>query len=207
MPDTASPIDLPLPREHLAALLFDLDGTLIDTRAINRIALAAVFRPFGLELATLPRPPEGTAFIDWVAHLVDNGSLPADVDTAALWRHCEREVIERATQAPAIGPVVALARWAGAWAPAVPTAVATGSSRVVAESLLAASGLDDLFGVLVTRDEVSRGKPAPDLFLAAAEQLGVPPSGCVVVEDTDIGLSSARSAGMATLDVRPFRET
>ncbi|MEV4872808.1 HAD-IA family hydrolase [Streptomyces syringium] len=69
---------------------------------------------------------------------------------------------------------------------------------------LSATGLEGLFDVVVTREDVARGKPAPDLFTEAARRLGVRPARCLVVEDADEGLAAARAAGMDAVDVRPF---
>jgi HAD superfamily hydrolase (TIGR01509 family) len=81
-------------------------------------------------------------------------------------------------------------------------AIASGGARHVIEHTLQHVGLRDAFGVVVTRDDVARGKPAPDIFLRAASQLRVPPNRCVVYEDSDEGIRAARAAGMAVIDVR-----
>ena len=84
----------------------------------------------------------------------------------------------------------------------VPIAVASsGMGRVVTKTLTAV-GLLPLFDVIVTADDVTHGKPAPDLFLLAAERLGVAPADCIVYEDGDPGLEAARRAGMRAVDVR-----
>src|SRR5439155_19797067 len=83
----------------------------------------------------------------------------------------------------------------------VRVAIASSSPRERLDATLRAAGLDDLFEVTVAGDEVEHGKPAPDLFLAAAERLGVPPGECVAVEDSPSGVESALAAGMKVVAV------
>ncbi|MEU9363046.1 HAD family phosphatase [Streptomyces sp. NPDC048301] len=78
----------------------------------------------------------------------------------------------------------------------VPMAVASGSSGAAIEATLAVTGLRDYLPVLVSAEEVAHGKPAPDVFLEAARQLGVAPDSCVVLEDAVPGVRAARAAGM-----------
>ena len=65
-------------------------------------------------------------------------------------------------------------------------------------------GVDDWFEAIVGADDVVHGKPAPDVFLKAAEMIGVPPEACLVYEDGDLGIEAARRAGMEVIDVRPW---
>ncbi|MEF2072537.1 HAD family hydrolase [Consotaella aegiceratis] len=83
----------------------------------------------------------------------------------------------------------------------IPTAVATSSSRRTAESHLARSGLRNRLATLVTRDDVERGKPYPDLFLTAARMLNILPTACLAVEDSVAGIRAAHSAGMMVVMV------
>lgn len=84
----------------------------------------------------------------------------------------------------------------------VPLAVASGSPTEAIERTLDVLAIRDAFQLLISSEQVSRGKPKPDVFLAAAEQLGVPPETCVVFEDSLIGAQAARAAGMRCI-VRP----
>jgi beta-phosphoglucomutase-like phosphatase (HAD superfamily) len=83
----------------------------------------------------------------------------------------------------------------------VPLALGTSSQRERLEHTLAAADLDGLFAVTVAGDEVTRGKPAPDGYLAAARLLGVDPCDCVAVEDSQAGIDAAKNAGMPVLAV------
>lgn len=83
----------------------------------------------------------------------------------------------------------------------VPMAVASGSSREAIDAVLAGTGLDALLGVVVSAEEVAHGKPAPDVFLEAARRLGADPADCVVVEDAAPGAEAALAAGMECLAI------
>ena len=83
-------------------------------------------------------------------------------------------------------------------------AVASGGIRRLVDKTLAALQLHDSFQAVCTAEDVRRGKPEPDLFLFAAERIGVPPEDCVVFEDSDLGLEAARRAGMQAVDIRPW---
>jgi HAD superfamily hydrolase (TIGR01509 family) len=83
----------------------------------------------------------------------------------------------------------------------VPIAIATGSRRERLDATLRAAGLRELFDVTVAQDEVPQAKPAPDLFLRAAELLGVSPAECVAVEDSPTGVEAALAAGMRVVAV------
>ena len=77
-----------------------------------------------------------------------------------------------------------------------PLGLASSSNREVIDLVLAEAGLDERFGVSVSSEEVARGKPAPDVYLETARRLGVPPAGCVAIEDSENGIRSANAAGM-----------
>ena len=107
------------------------------------------------------------------------------------WRRCETEPLR---------PGVA-ERLAEAHALELPAAVASSSSAEWVEPWLERHGLRSQFRAVCTRDDVARVKPAPDLFLLAAERLGVPPPACVVFDDTPNGVAAAHAAGMWAIAV------
>lgn len=95
-----------------------------------------------------------------------------------------------------IGPVIELAR---AHLGKIPMAVASGSERSVVVRELEHLGLTEWFPVVVTASDVARGKPHPDLFLKAAQDLGVAPERCLVFEDGHNGIRAATAAGMPSV--------
>jgi beta-phosphoglucomutase-like phosphatase (HAD superfamily) len=85
-----------------------------------------------------------------------------------------------------------------------PMAVASGGSHRVIEQVLDHLGIRALFTAVVTSEDVTRQKPAPDIFLEAARRIGVAPAHCRAYEDTDLGLQAIRAAGIEAVDVRQF---
>ncbi|MFG2378198.1 HAD-IA family hydrolase [Streptomyces sp. NPDC048504] len=177
----------------LQAVLFDMDGTLVDT---ERLWWEAVEQVAGRTLTdadqpeVLGRPVEHTA--DWLARAT--GGSAADL-AAALHREFAARVRTGTVPRPgALDLLDALAR------DGVPTALVTASPRAVADTVLDALGASR-FAVSVTADDTGRTKPAPDPYLAACRALGVDPAACVAVEDTQTGVSSAEAAGCAVLAV------
>lgn len=177
----------------LQAVLFDMDGTLVDT---ERLWWEAVEQVAGRPLTeadqpeVLGRPVEYTA--GWLAATA--GAPAADI-AAELHREFAARVRTGIVPRPgALDLLDALAR------DGVPTALVTASPRAVADTVLEALGASR-FAASVTADDTGHTKPAPDPYLAACRALGVDPAACVAVEDTQTGVSSAEAAGCAVLAV------
>ncbi|MEU3401109.1 HAD-IA family hydrolase [Streptomyces filamentosus] len=189
----------------LQAVLFDMDGTLVDTEglwweAVERVAgrpLTEADRP-----DVLGRPVEHTAA--WLASAHPGGGPDAtggpSADGLAAALHREFADRVRAGVVPRPGALALLAALAR---DGVPTALVTASPRAVADTVLRA--LEALgapeFAVAVTADDTVRTKPEPEPYLAACRALGVDPARCVAVEDTPTGVASAEAAGCAVLAV------
>ncbi|MFI5556786.1 HAD-IA family hydrolase [Streptomyces sp. NPDC051738] len=181
-------------RLPLQAVLFDMDGTLVDTErlwweAVELVAGRALTEAD--EADVLGRPVEHTAA--WLA-----AATGAQADVLADELHREFTDRVRAGIVPrpgALDLLDALAR------EGVPTALVTASPRAVADTVLAALGGASRFAVSVTADDTEHTKPAPDPYLAACRVLGVDPSRCVAVEDTETGVASAEAAGCTVLAV------
>lgn len=180
------------------ALIFDCDGTLVDTMPAHYVAWRATLDPLGI-----PFPEDrfyalgGMPTRDIVALLAAEASVDVDVD--AVTRAKEVQTGLHLHDVGPVEPVVAIAR---AHRGVLPMAVATGSIRATADRELRAIGVRDWFDVLVAAEDVVSPKPAPDTYLLAAERLGVPAGLCRAFEDTDLGCESARRAGMDVVDIR-----
>ena len=182
----------------IRAVVFDMDGVLVDSEE----RWDAVRRQLVLD-AGLPYPDEATRKMqgmsapEWEAYLHDELGLagaPAEIGRRVVAQ------IEASYHAdlPLIDGVDAAVH---ALAARYPLAVASSSNRELIELALELAGLADLFGAIVSSEEVERGKPAPDVYLEAASRLGVAPEACAAVEDSSNGLRSARAAGMRVVAV------
>lgn len=179
------------------AVLFDLDGVLVDSEPIQLAVFRECLAEAGLELGAeeLERRVVGEGAT--VAALLAEAGLgerAAAVDAAVL----ERLLPRLATVRPLPGAAGAVAR---ARAAGHTVALVSSSRRAAVEAKLERCGLAGAFDAIVAREDAARLKPAPDPYLRAAELLGVEPARCAVIEDADKGLLAARAAGMTVVAV------
>ena len=192
-------IQLDLPPGDFAGYIFDCDGTLIDSMPVHYRAWDAAMRLHGLR-----EPLSEELFYSLggvptrrVAEIIaSHYGLTADPD--AVFHEKEELFIRLLAEVELIDPVVEFARAA---AKTHPVAVASGGPRMVVQRSLELAGLAALFPIVVTADDVVHGKPAPDMFLLAAQRMGVPPGRCLVFEDAEPGHRAAAAAGMQSVHV------
>lgn len=184
--------------ERYAGLIFDMDGTILDTEPTHRQAWRDVLSRYDMHfdeqvVVALNGSPTwriAQAIIEGNQATLDPHQL-AQEKTAAV----KAILLDTVRPLPLIDVVKA-------WHGRRPLSVGTGSERAIAEALLNHLGLRHYFTAVVAADDVQHHKPAPDTFLLCAERMGVPAPQCVVFEDADFGLQAARSAGMDVVDVR-----
>jgi beta-phosphoglucomutase-like phosphatase (HAD superfamily) len=187
-----------LAHEAYAGLIFDCDGTLVDTAPIHYLAVSEAMRSLGHVMES-----------EW--YFERTGLTPA-----ALFREFEEQkgvTIDTAEISRRYGPIflanldkakeiAAVAEVARANFGKVPMAVASNGHLTNVKATLRATGLLELFDCIVSADDVAHGKPEPDVYVEAARRIKVSPADCIVFEDTDEGLEAAHRAGMRTRDVR-----
>lgn len=190
----------PLSREY-GGYIFDCDGTLADSMVVHHKAWLSALSEHGARFD-----------FHWELFMSRAGmSLPKTVEelNAQFGLAMNPQAVTNSQRAayevflPSVQPITDVVELARRVAPTRPVSVASGGERKVVQRTLELLGIDGIFPIVVTAEDVKRGKPAPDMFLLAAERMGVAPADCVVFEDSVLGLRAAESAGMASVLVRP----
>jgi HAD superfamily hydrolase (TIGR01509 family) len=179
-------------------VVFDFDGVLADSEGISWQAWEETLDPYGLRVTEQDIAAcTGTTSRDTYAHFVARGKLPPyqEILAAVDERRRSRYPTDLLPFADAVNAAQALAMVG------VPLAVASSSSRYNLDAKMDVLGLGRYFEVTVAGDEVSNGKPAPDLYQAAVERLGIDAATSVAVEDTTVGADAAAAAGLRTVIV------
>jgi len=187
-------------RERPHAVIFDMDGLMLDTEPLAARAWTVAAQAIGIHFddAVTPRLI-GRNFPDCRALIGAHHGETYPVDELMRAWHGAYDAIV-ATDGVALKPgLLPLLSWLEA--EAIPKAVATSTRRSRAEAKLLHAGLAARFAALVGGDEVAHGKPAPDIFLEAAARLGMATTACLVLEDSEPGVRAAIAAGMATIMV------
>ena len=179
-------------------LIFDCDGTLVDSMPLHWRAWDTVCQRHGIEFSEERHyAMGGIPSRKILAMLKEEQGL--DFDPLEVSREKEAAYLPLMPEVGLIEPVVAIAREHRG---RIPMAVATGGRTQFIRPLLERLDIADWFSALVTSDDVANPKPAPDTYLKAAALLGVPAEECRAFEDTDLGMDSIRAAGMEAVDVR-----
>lgn len=192
-----SPTSAPLPGRLPAAVLWDMDGTVVDTEPLWAVAEAEVAARHGLvwdharsaELVGMPLTTYGRLLVELgvqasVEAVVDDlvAAVRGGIEAGAQWQPGVRELMTALV------------------AQGVPGALVTMSYLSLARPV-AAQAPTGTFRVLVTGERVTHGKPHPEAYLRAAEELGVPIGSCVAIEDSPVGVAAAMAAGARTIGV------
>ncbi len=192
--------------QPVRALIFDMDGLLVDSEGLASDAMDRLLDEYQLD-----RDPEvhgkllGRRLVEALAIVREGYGMDVDVEILiARYSDLRTEALRDSVKAmPGAHDIIARARLAG-----LPIALATSGMRIHADISLGETGLAGSFDSETTGDEVTRGKPAPDLFLMAADRLGIEPANLVVLEDSPLGIEAAKAAGMRAIAVlgHPDRE-
>jgi HAD superfamily hydrolase (TIGR01509 family) len=182
----------------IEAVVFDLDGVLLDSEQVwDEVREQLVKERGGRWHERAQTEMMGMSSSEWSRYMHNELGVPDPPEeiSADVVRRLEEVYRKRL---PLIdGAIEAVERLAARW----PLGLASSSNREVIDLVLDLSGLARFFRVTVSSEEVSRGKPAPDVYLEAARSLGVPPERCAAVEDSHNGIRSAKAAGMRVIAI------
>ena len=192
-------MSLQLPEGKFDAYIFDCDGTLADTMPLHYRAWRTALREHNAEFPEALFYELGGVPTEKIIEILNerHGCAMDPVETA---REKERLYLQMIPEILPREPVVAIMNECYG---SRPMAVASGGHRAIVTKTLDALGITHKFNVIVGAEDYVNGKPAPDPFLEAARRLGVEPSKCLVFEDTQTGVQSAKAAGMQWVLVPP----
>ena len=194
----------PLPHRY-RAVVFDMDGLLLDTEILWHRAEVELFRRHGGEFSWEDKMAViGTSFAFTAHYFAERLVRPLIEGEALVHEMIEimhAELQEDVEGRP--GAVELVRRLTGR----TRLGLASNSPRLLVDTALRTAGLTDAFEVIVTSDDVERAKPAPDLYLLACERLGVAPSDALALEDSPSGVAAAKAAGLTCIAVPQFAET
>lgn len=188
------------PKRTYQGLIFDCDGTLVDSMPLHFVAWRATMSRYGIDFSEDRFYSLAGVPTDRIIHmLAEEQSVQVEASKVAVEK--EEAFLERLHLLRGIPPVLNVAeKHRGR----LPIAVASGGYRDVICRQLRQVGCEDWFDAIVAAEDTKHHKPAPDVFLEAAKRLHVAPEECLVYEDSDLGIQAAEAARMDWIDIRTF---
>ena len=181
------------------AVLFDLDGTLVDSMTMWKDIDVEYLNQYNISVpATLQKDIEGLTMEQTAHYFKNTFNIPDSIENImSVWN---RMAYDKYTNEVPMKPFARefLHRLKECH---IPCAIATSNSRILTEAILKSHQIEDYFQALVTGDDVTHGKPAPDVYLKAASSLGIAPEDCLVFEDIPFGIMAGKRAGMTVYAV------
>ncbi|MDE6388834.1 MAG: HAD family phosphatase [Lachnospiraceae bacterium] len=178
----------------IEAVIFDLDGSMVDSMWMWRTIDIEYLGRFGITLPeNLQACIEGMSFSETAVYFKERFNLPDDLDTIkAEWNRMAWD--KYAYEVPVKDGVIELLQYCKK--NGIKAGIATSNSRELVENVVKMRQMEQYFGCIMTGCDVAKGKPAPDIYLAVAERLDVNPENCLVFEDIIPGILSGKAAGM-----------
>jgi HAD superfamily hydrolase (TIGR01509 family) len=183
----------------IEAVVFDMDGVLIDSEPVwERVRRGFVADHGGSWAADAQDRLMGMSTAEWSAYLAADFGIDGLTPQQVAAQVVAAMAAEYSRHLPLLpGAVDAVRSLAGRW----PLGVASSSPRSLIQTVLATAELESAFATVVSSEEVPQGKPAPDVYLAAAERLSAAPTACAAVEDSSNGLRAAAAAGLTVIAI------
>jgi HAD superfamily hydrolase (TIGR01509 family) len=193
------------PPHRYRAVVFDMDGLLLDTEVVWQAAEEQLFAAHGAvftredKMAVIGTSFDLTAryFAERLGQPPERGPALVEEMVLSMYEALQVDVAGRP------GALELVARLRGR----LPLALASNSPRRLVDAALATARLTDVFDVIVTSDDVAHSKPAPDIYLLVCQRLGVEPEHVLALEDSSAGVAAAKAAGLACIAVPQFAET
>jgi HAD superfamily hydrolase (TIGR01509 family) len=180
------------PEKLYKGYIFDCDGTVAHSMPIHYAAWRQTAEENGILMTEELFYSLGGVPTTRIVEIL-NEKFGTNLDPEQVARRKEAVYLENMGNMEPIEEVAAFARKVAKFAK---VSIASGGYLPVVLETLEAIGFKDFFPVVVTTEQVSRGKPLPDIFLEAAKRMGVPPNECLVLEDSPAGIDAAKAAGM-----------
>lgn len=185
--------------KDIKAIIFDLDGSLVDSMWIWKDIDIEYLGRYGYELPeNLQACIEGMSFTETAIYIKSRFGIPDTIEqmktdwNQMAWDKYEKEVLLKA----GVDQLLDYCKDTG-----IKLGIATSNSRELVENIASVHGLKNYFESIITSCDVKKGKPAPDIYLAVAKELGVEPKNCLVFEDIVPGILAGKAAGMKVCGV------
>ena len=191
--------------DRYRAVIFDMDGLLLDTETLWHDAEVELFRRYGGDFTWEDKMAViGTSFDTSARYFAERLGATPEQGPALIAQMLDimQESLRRQV-AGRPGALELVDRLRGR----IPLGLASNSPRALVDTALATAQLGGVFDAIVTSDDVEHSKPAPDIYLLACERLGVPPRLALALEDSPSGVAAAKAAGLACIGVPQFAET
>lgn len=179
----------------IEGVLFDMDGVLVDSEPLHLEVERAIFEELGIGISEEEHYAYvGMAPLEVWKSIRRRYDLKTPAETLYRREQNRKLTLFEQREIPLVEGVFPLLQ--RLYEKGYPIALASSSPRRIIDLFVEKTGVGDFFRFLISAEEVERGKPAPDIFLAAAERLGCSPSDCLVIEDSANGVQAAKAAGM-----------
>jgi beta-phosphoglucomutase len=200
--ESEAPAALRLELQRGLALIFDLDGVVVDSMPVHALAWRRYLKDLGISGSDVEDRMHGRRNDEIVREFLGAAADESSVrEHGAAKERLFREMMREKLTERLVPGVAELLKRCGE----IPVALATNAERANVDFVLDGAHLRSYFRVIVDGGEVGRAKPAPDVYLVAAERLGIAPENCVVFEDSRVGVESARGAGTRVVGILSHR--